>query len=158
MAGAEAEIERLRCLFGRAAIANAKLAYERFREVFSGQRFTALREQGAQVQRPLWASTSTKNPSYRDVLYVEELIGPDTVNTMPLQTLEAFADHGVDRRTVDVDIEQAKADLAALAAEGIDLERITLQLQVEGVEKFVIPFRHMLGRLEEQLAAVVSRG
>ena len=158
MAGAEAEIERLRCLFGRAAIANAKLAYERFREVFSGQRFTALREQGAQVQRPLWASTSTKNPSYRDVLYVEELIGPDTVNSMPLQTLEAFADHGVVRRTVDVDIEQAKADLAALAAEGIDLERITLQLQVEGVEKFVIPFRHMLGRLEEQLAAVVSRG
>ena len=157
-AGTEAEIERLRSLFGRAAIANAKLAYERFREVFSGQRFTALREQGAQVQRPLWASTSTKNPSYRDVLYVEELIGPDTVNTMPLQTLEAFADHGVVRRTVDADIEQAKADLAALAAEGIDFERITLQLQVEGVEKFVIPFRHMLARLEEKLAAVVSRG
>jgi transaldolase len=93
--------ERALGLRGRAAVANAKLAYARFREVFSGPRWERLAAAGAQVQRPLWASTSTKNPAYRDVIYVEELIGPDTVNTMPLATVKAFADHGVARRTVD---------------------------------------------------------
>ena len=109
------------------------------------------------MQRPLWASTSTKNPAYRDVIYVEELIGHDTVNTVPLQTPEAFADHGVARSTLEQNVEQAKADLAALAGEGIDLDRITAQLQADGVEKFVIPFRRMLARLDESLAAAATQ-
>jgi transaldolase len=147
---------RVASLLGKAAIANAKLAYELFRERFTSERFAALAALGAQVQRPLWASTSTKNPAYRDVIYVEELIGHDTVNTVPLQTLEAFADHGVARSTLEQNVEQAKADLAALAGEGIDLDRITAQLQADGVEKFVIPFRRMLARLDESLAAAAT--
>ena len=103
----EAKRERIRSLLGKAAIANAKLAYRRYQEIFGSDRFARLRERGAQVQRPLWASTSTKNPEYRDVVYVEELIGPDTVNTMPLATVEAFADHGVAERTVDRDVDEA---------------------------------------------------
>src|SRR5439155_16856924 len=98
---APAEKERLKMLKGRAAIANAKLAYRLFRQKFAGPRWEALARQCARVQRPLWASTSTKNPEYRDVMYVEELIGPDTVDTMPPATIEAFRDHGVVDRTVD---------------------------------------------------------
>jgi transaldolase len=142
---------------GKAAIANAKLAYHKFQEVFEGSRFAKLRAAGGRVQRPLWASTSTKNPEYRDVLYVEELIGPDTVNTMPLKTVEAFANHGVARRTVDADLDAAKADLKALAEAGIDLDQVTHDLQVEGVEKFVLPFRSLLRSLDEKLAEVASR-
>lgn len=153
----QAERERIRSLFGRAAIANAKLAYQRFREIFSSERFATLQRQGAQLQRPLWASTSTKNPSYRDVVYVEELIGPDTVNTMPLATVEAFADHGVVQRTIDRDVDGAREELRRLGELGIDLDRITEQLQVEGVEKFVTPFRHMLQCVDEKLAEVASR-
>jgi hypothetical protein len=96
----------VRALKGQAAIANAKLAYRRFAEIFGGERFGACGGAGAHVQRPLWASTSTKNPDYRDVIYVEELIGPDTVNTMPLATVEAFADHGVAARTVDAHMDR----------------------------------------------------
>jgi transaldolase len=157
-AGSEAERERLRSLFGRAAVANAKLAYQRFREIFGEERFEKLAAHGARVQRPLWASTSTKNPEYRDVIYVEELIGPDTVNTMPLATVEAFADHGIARRTLDAKLDEARADLQALADVGIDLDWITEQLQVEGVEKFVVPFRHMLQCVEEKLSEVAARG
>ena len=109
-----AERERIRRLMGRAAIANAKMAYQRFEEIFGGERFARLREKGARVQRPLWASTSTKNPEYRDVVYVEELIGPDTVNTMPLNTMQGFADHGVAKRTVDTEMERAREELRAL--------------------------------------------
>lgn len=156
-AGSEEEKAHLRSLLGKAAIANAKMAYSRFQEIFGGERFAKLRAAGARVQRPLWASTSTKNPAYRDVLYVEELIGPDTVNTMPLKTVEAFADHGVVRRTVDADLDRAKAELKALAEAGIDLDRVTHDLQVEGVEKFVLPFRSLLAALEEKLAEVASR-
>ncbi len=151
------EKARIRALFGKAAIANAKLAYARFRDVFGRDRFARLKEKGARVQRPLWASTSTKNPEYRDVVYVEELIGPDTVNTMPLATLEAFADHGVARRTVDDEVEEARARLRALSALGIDLDRVTHQLQVEGVEKFVVPFRDLLRCIEEKLEKVGER-
>ena len=144
-------------LRGKAAIANAKLAYRRFQEVFGSDRFAALRAQGARVQRPLWASTSTKNPEYRDVIYVEELIGPDTVNTMPLATLEAFADHGVARRTVDEDVDDARRTVALLGEAGIDFAAVTRALQVEGVEKFVDPFRDMLRRIEEKLTEVAAR-
>jgi transaldolase len=157
-AGSEEERERIRSLLGRAAIANAKLAYGRFREIFGGERFERLAARGARVQRPLWASTSTKNPDYRDVIYVEELIGPDTVNTMPLATVEAFADHGVARRTLDADVDRARADLAALSDLGIDLDWITDRLQVEGVEKFVVPFRHMIQCVDEKLTEVATRG
>lgn len=156
-AQSESEKAALRALLGKAAIANAKLAYARFQEVFGGERFAKLKSAGARVQRPLWASTSTKNPEYRDVIYVEELIGPDTVNTMPLKTIEAFADHGVAKRTVDADLGGARAQLAALAAAGIDLDRVTHDLQVEGVAKFVDPFRSLLGSLEKKLTEMASR-
>jgi transaldolase len=156
-ASSEEEKAKLKGLMGKAAIANAKLAYHKFQEVFEGSRFAKLRAAGARVQRPLWASTSTKNPEYRDVLYVEELIGPDTVNTMPLKTVEAFANHGVARRTVDANLDAAKADLKALAEAGIDLDQVTHDLQVEGVEKFVLPFRSLLRSLDEKLAEVASR-
>jgi transaldolase len=157
MASSEQEKEKVRALFGRAAIANAKLAYHRFREIFGAERFRKLADRGARVQRPLWASTSTKNPDYRDVIYVEELIGPDTVNTMPLATVEAFADHGTARRTIDEDLAGARAELQALADLGVDLDTVTEQLQVEGVEKFVSPFRHLLTCVGEKLSEVASR-
>jgi transaldolase len=152
-----AEKERLGGLFGKAAIANAKLAYERFQQVFGDERWARLQRAGARVQRPLWASTSTKNPSYRDVIYVEELIGPDTVNTMPLATLEAFADHGVAKRTVDQGLDEAKRSLRALAEAGIDLDQVTRDLLVEAVDKFVAPFRKLLACIDEKLTELATR-
>src|SRR5690606_37663593 len=123
-----------------------------FQRVFGGDRIARLRDAGARVQRPLWASTSTKNPAYRDVIYVEELIGPDTVNTMPLQTVEAFADHGVAKRTVDSDMDGAEAVISDLAAIGIDIVEVTHELQREGVEKFVLPFRDLLSSIEGKIS------
>jgi transaldolase len=143
-------------LRGKAAVANAKLAYRRYQEIFSGERWERLRAAGAQVQRPLWASTSTKNPDYRDVIYVEELIGPHTVNTMPLATVEAFADHGVAKTTVDQDVDQAVADIAALRELGIDLDEVTDQLQREGVEKFAKSFRELLQSVDAKLTRVAQ--
>lgn len=148
--------ERAKAVMGRAAVANAKLAYERFTQVFAGERWERLRAQGARVQRPLWASTSTKNPAYRDVIYVEELIGPETVNTVPLVTLKAFADHGEVRRTVDADLDRARSDLATLGELGIDLDDVTTQLQEEGVEKFAKSFRQMIQAVGEKLARVAQ--
>ena len=142
-ASVSAEQQQLKALQGKAAIANARLAYQEFKRLFSAPRFEALRQHGARVQRPLWASTSTKNPAYRDVLYVEELIGPDTVNTMPLTTLESFRDHGRVRLSVEEDIPQAQAVLAALEAAGIHYEQVTSQLQEEGVQKFIDSFRKL---------------
>ncbi|HUE95152.1 MAG TPA: transaldolase [Longimicrobiaceae bacterium] len=153
-----AERERILGLRGKAAVANAKLAYRRFEAIFGAERFATLRERGAHVQRPLWASTSTKNPEYRDVIYVEELIGPDTVNTMPLATLEAFGDHGRAERTVDRDVAAAERHLQELAALAIDMAAVTHQLQVEGVEKFVVPFRDLLRAVEEKVERVASGG
>ncbi|MBF6600486.1 MAG: transaldolase [Dehalococcoidia bacterium] len=128
-----AKLEGLR---GTVAVANAKVAYRRFREVFAGERFRKLQSAGARIQRPLWASTGTKNPAYSDVKYIEELIGPDTVNTMPPQTIDAFRDHGVVRRTIDADYDGALQVLADLEAEGISLTEITDELQRDGVEAF----------------------
>jgi transaldolase len=153
----EADRERLLGLRGRAAVANAQIAYRRFREIFDAPRFGRLAHAGARVQRPLWASTSTKNPAYRDVIYVEELIGPDTVNTMPLATIEAFADHGVVRRTIDADPAAADRDLTQLAEAGIDLADVTRALQIEGVEKFVVPFRNLLKSIDEKMSRVARR-
>src|SRR5437588_9333567 len=118
---------------GNRAIANAKLAYERFKQLFSGERWEPLAAKGATRQRCLWASTSTKNPEYRDVLYVEELIGPDTVDTMPPQTIESFLDHGRVERTLDREVDVAKAELAALEKAGISMDQVTAQLQKDGV-------------------------
>jgi transaldolase len=152
-----AEADRLRALRGRAAIANAKLAYRAFREAFGGERFARLQEKGARVQRPLWASTSTKNPEYRDVVYVEELIGPDTVNTMPLATVQAFADHGEVRRTVDQDVGRAERELEALADAGIDMAVVTAKLQEEGVQKFADSFRSLIETVRKKAERVAHR-
>ena len=148
--------EKAKGVTGRAAIANAKLAYQRFSEVFAGERWERLAAKGAQVQRPLWASTSTKNPAYRDVIYIESLIGPHTVNTVPLATLEAFTDHGEVRRTVDADLDQARAELATLQELGIDLDAVTEKLQVEGVEKFAKAYNQMIQAVGEKLARVAQ--
>jgi transaldolase len=137
----DAERERLRALLGTAAVANAKIAYQRFLAAFGTERFRRLQEHGARLQRPLWASTGTKNAAYSDILYVQELIGPDTVNTMPPQTIDAFRDHGEVRRTIDADLDAANASLAGLEAAGISLAEITAQLQAEGVEAFSKSFR-----------------
>jgi transaldolase len=143
-------------LRGRAAVAQAKLAYQLFKERFSGPRWEALAAKGAQVQRPLWASTSTKNPAYPDLLYVDRLIGPDTVNTMPDATLEAFMDHGVVARTVDEGVEEARAELSALAGVGVDLEVVSQVLEDEGVAAFAKSFDECLEALT--VKAVVLQG
>jgi transaldolase len=148
--------EKAKSVMGRAAIDNAKMAYARFLAVFSGERWEALKARGARVQRPLWASTSTKNKAYRDVIYVEELIGPDTVNTMPLATIEAFADHGEARRTVDIDLDRARSEWATLQELGIDMDAVTERLQVEGVEKFAKSFHQMIKTVDDKLTRVAQ--
>jgi transaldolase len=135
---------------GQGAVAQGKLAYQLFRRTFSGARWDALAARGARVQRPLWASTSTKNPAYRDTLYVEELIGPDTVNTLPDATIEAFADHGVVERRVDVDVDHAEAVWAALPTLGVDLDDVARQLEHEGLTSFQKSFDELLGALDDK--------
>lgn len=144
---------RLESLRGTVALANARLAYQEFRRLFGGPRFAALKAQGARVQRPLWASTSTKHPGERDVRYVEELIGPETVNTMPLFTLEAFRDHGCARLSVEEHVSAAHASLAILAAAGLDYDQITRQLQEEGIQHFVASFQTLFARIESERTA-----
>ena len=134
-------------LAGTAAIANAKLAYALFQERFSGPRWEKLAAAGAKVQRPLWASTSTKNPAYPDTRYVDSLIGPDTVNTIPDATLDDFEDHGTVARTIDVGLDEARADLAALDALGIDLDDVAQLLEDEGVAAFSKSFDELLSSL-----------
>lgn len=135
-------------LRGKAAVAQGQLAYQRFLDTFSGPRWEALVARGARVQRPLWASTSTKNPDYPDTLYVDTLIGPDTVNTLPDGTLVAFDDHGTVARTIDADPEAAGQVVADLAALGIDLEEVAVQLEREGVGAFVKSFDEVLATLD----------
>ena len=134
-------------LRGKAAVANAQLAYQTFLERFAGPRWDALAAKGARLQRPLWASTSTKNPAYPDTLYVDTLIGPNTVNTMPDKTLDDFDDHGTVARTVDADVDGAKAVLASLAEVGVDLTDVTATLETEGVASFSTSFDELLGAL-----------
>jgi transaldolase len=153
-----AEKERLQLLKGRAAIANAKLAYRLFQQKFSGPRWEALAKQGARVQRPLWASTSTKNPAYRDVMYVEELIGPDTVDTMPPATIEAFKDHGVVARTVDKKVAVAEAVLKELEAVGISIREVTEKLLVEGIASFQKSFDELIAGLESKIGSLTPGG
>ena len=135
-------------LRGKAAVANGKLAYAAFREMFSGPRWDALVERGAQVQRPLWASTSTKNDAYPDTLYVDALIGPDTVNTIPDSTLANFLDHGTVARTLDADVDEARAVLADIAALGIDLDEVAQLLEDQGVASFEKAFTALIESLE----------
>ena len=142
--------EEALALRGKVAIANSKLAYRRFREVFLGQEFAVERKRGARIQRVLWGSTSTKNPAYSDVMYVEGLIGPHTVNTIPLETVDAFCDHGRVRQTVDEAVEEAEQLLADLKKVGVDLAAITEQLQQDGVKAFADSFDQLLGTLEEK--------
>jgi len=140
----------LKGLHGKAAIANAKLAYKLFQEQFASPRWKALAAKGGSVQRPLWASTSTKNPAYRDVMYVEELIGPDTVNTMPPATIVAFADHGVVKRTVDANIDEAQATIDTLEKNGISMKAVTDKLLVDGLASFQKSFDTLVAGLQQK--------
>jgi transaldolase len=142
-------------LQGRLAVDNAKLAYEHYLEVFCGPRWDALAAAGARPQRCLWASTSTKNPAYRDVLYVEELIGPNTVNTMPFETIAAFQDHGVSRETLTEGVDEAHALLRDLESAGIDYDDVTATLESEGVQKFSDSFATLLAGIDAKRAALV---
>jgi transaldolase len=149
-----AEQQKLHQLQGKAAIANARLVYQDFKKIFSTPRFETLKHSGARVQRPLWASTSTKNPAYRDVLYAEELIGPDTVDTMPLETIENFKDHGRVALTIENNIPQAKAELEMLETVGIHYDAVTQQLLDEGVQKFADSFHQLFQGIEEKKKAI----
>ena len=138
-------------LRGKAAVANAKLAYASFRRIFTGDRWKALRAAGANLQRPLWGSTSTKNPDYPDTLYVDELIGPDTVNTMPDSTIEAARDHATPARTIDEDLDQAVEVMRAVRDAGVDVDDIVLrQLVDEGVQSFADSYESLLSTLGEK--------
>jgi transaldolase len=148
--------DALLALGGKAAVANARLAYRLFQSRFSGARWDALAARGARVQRPLWASTSTKNPAYRDVIYVESLIGPHTVNTLPPATMDAFRDHGIVARTVDTGYDEAERHLAALNEAGIDLTAVTDVLLAEGIAAFQRSFDSLLAGLARKSAALVA--
>jgi transaldolase len=139
--------QRALALRGRAAVAQAKLAYQLFRERFSGERWRRLADRGARVQRPLWASTSTKNPAYSDTLYVDNLIGPDTINTMPEVTIEAFEDHGRIARTIDEGVDEAAEHMASLASVGIDMRDVGRVLEDEGVATFSKSFDELIETL-----------
>jgi transaldolase len=141
-------------LRGKAAIANARLAYRAFEEVFSCERFARLREKGGARQRPLWASTSTKDPAYPDTYYVEALVAPDTVNTMPRETFDAYKDHGSPRVRIHDDIERAPAVFTALAELGIDEKQVSAALEDEGIKKFSDSYDSLLATLEEKEKAV----
>ncbi|MFO7571755.1 MAG: transaldolase [Gaiellaceae bacterium] len=142
-------------LQGRLAVANAKLAYDHYLEVFDSERWAPLAAAGAQPQRCLWASTSTKNPAYRDVMYVEELVGADIVNTMPLETIAAFREHGIVASTITEGVDAARALLAQLAEAGVDYDDVVETLEREGVDKFSASFRHLLAGIETKRAANV---
>ena len=137
-------------LLGKAAVNQGVLAYDAFRKVFGGPRWTNLANAGARVQRPLWASTSTKNPAYPDTLYVDTLIGPDTVNTLPENTLEAFDDHGTPARTIDASVSQSEMEWLALATHGIDVDVVADKLETEGVAAFIKAFDDLLAVLGDK--------
>jgi transaldolase / glucose-6-phosphate isomerase len=147
----------LRSLLGKVAIANGKLTYQRYKAIFQGARWEALAAKGARKQRVLWASTSTKNPNYRDVLYVEELIGADTVNTMPPATLEAFRDHGRVRASLEDDLESARDTMEVLEQVGISMKEVTDKLLDEGVRLFAEPFDKLLDTLAQREATSPSK-
>ncbi len=146
--------EQLKALEGKAAIANARLVYQEFKRIFNTPRFETLKHAGAHVQRPLWASTSTKNPAYRDVLYAEELVGPNTVDTMPLETIENFRDHGRVRYSIEDDIPGAHATFEELEKIGIHYDQVTQQLLDEGVKKFADSFHQLFAGIDGKKNAI----
>lgn len=151
-----AERAKIEGLIGKVAIANAKAAYQEYKRLFLSPRFQALQQKGARVQRVLWASTSTKNPKYKDVIYVETLIGPDTINTMPPSTVVAFRDHGTARLTLDEGVDQARKDFATLREVGVDLAAATRQLEEEGIESFDQAYDKLLKGLKEKREAIFA--
>ena len=157
-AAAAGESERLLALRGRVAIANAKLAYRHFLRLCDSPRWLRLAAAGARPQRLLWASTSTKNPAYRDTIYVEELVGPETVNTMPPETVAAFRDHGVARATLGERFDEAESTLAELERAGVSLDLATADLLEDGIRKFVQPFEKLLAAVEARTRELAGRG
>ncbi len=157
-ASSQAERERLKSLLGKAAVANAKIAYAKFKEIFSSPRWTALAAAGARVQRCLWASTSTKNPNYRDVMYVEPLIGPDTINTMPQVTLDAFREHGKVALTLEEGLDDALQTVRRLQEVGIDFRAVTDELQVQGVKLFSDSYQKAIETLRQKGGALAGSG
>jgi transaldolase len=153
----EAERRRLAGLRGKAGVANSKVVYERFRSYLNGRDWQLIAASGAKVQRLLWASTGTKDPAYSDVLYVDELIGEHTVNTLPEATWKAFKDHGTPARTVDRHLEDAHRTLRELAHLGIDMERVGAQLQREGVDLFVKSFDGVIAIVDQKRTALLER-
>jgi transaldolase/glucose-6-phosphate isomerase len=145
--------ETLRGLLGKVAIANAKQAYKRYGAIFTSPRWKALAAKGAQTQRLLWASTSTKNPAYSDVLYLENLIGPDTVNTIPPATMDAFRDHGKVSRTLDADVDSADQTMSELARVSISMQEVTDRLLKEAIELFDDAFTKLLAAVDKKKAS-----
>ena len=145
-------------LMGKAAIANAKLAYQSFKAVFDGERFAALKAMGARVQKPLWGSTGTKNPAYSDVLYIDSLIGEDTVNTVPPATLAAFIEHGQAKATLGQDVADSEETMKALAAAGVSIDQVTDKLLADGVKSFADSFTQLLANVEEKKALLLAQG
>ncbi|MGH9045176.1 MAG: transaldolase [Acidimicrobiales bacterium] len=155
-AGGENGDPQVLAMRGKAAVAQARVAYQRFTETFSGPRWEALAKMGANLQRPLWASTSTKNPAYSDLLYVDSLIGPNTVSTMPEGTIAAFQDHGTLARAVDADPSEAAHTMAKIAEVGVDWEAVSERLEDEGVDAFAKSFDELMGKLSDKAAALDS--
>jgi transaldolase len=155
---ADSKLEELGAddLKGELAIANAKLAYQIYKEVFGGSRWQSLAEKGAHRQRLLWASTSTKNPDYPDTIYVDNLLGPETVNTMPKKTIEAVMDHAEIRPTLEEGVEEAEEVLKRLREAGLDYEDVTDTLEQQGIQKFADPFNEMLEEIKNKGRQLVS--
>lgn len=147
----ESEIAQLSAIKGKVAIANAKIAYQKYKEIYAGDRWQALKAKGAKEQRLLWASTSTKNPAYSDVMYVDNLVGENTVNTMPPETIAACIDHCDIEDRIEMDIDAAYSVIEQVKAVGLDLDQIMMELQTEGVDKFVKPFASLMASLETKV-------
>jgi transaldolase len=153
---AEKDDSAAELLMGRTAVSNSKVVYQRYKELFQSPDFAPLREKGARTQRLLWASTSTKNPAYADTVYVDELIGRDTVNTMPPSTIDAFRDHGRALPTLENDLEGARLALDSLIELGVDLNEVTEQLQQDGLAAFSMSYDHLMETLESKLKALTA--
>jgi transaldolase len=149
-ASSKAEKDKMTNLFGKAAVANAKIAYEKYRSIFSGQRFLTLKEKGGHIQKILWGSTGTKNPKYSDIKYVEELIAPDSINTLPETTIEFFKDHGQAKSTIRNDLKQAERLFPELKSVGVDIREVTEQLEKEGVQLFSDSFFALLKEIAKK--------
>jgi transaldolase len=156
-AGTEIEERRIKNLYGKVGGANCKLAYQKYKELFLSTNFRLIREKGANDQRLLWASTGTKNPKYSDIKYVEELIAPDTVNTMPLKTMMAFKDHGKVKATIEQDLQDARDVFEKLVSIGINLEQATVQLEEEGVKKFSDSYNDVLGAISKKVESIKAQ-